>query len=78
LLVPANTAAHLNQPEVKEMQIELLTIPEFLAKFSISRTSFYREVSEGRLKILKLGRSSRIAVDEANRWLTAIKAAAVN
>ena len=51
------------------MSKELITIPEFLLKFSISRTSFYREVGEGRLSIIKRGRRTLVSYEEAMRWM---------
>lgn len=54
------------------MEKELFTISEFLVKFSISRASFYREVADGRLHLLKRGRRSLISRAEAERWLKAL------
>lgn len=51
---------------------KLLKIPEFLELYSISRTAFYREVSAGRLPLVKIGKASRIAIDDAEAWAAAL------
>lgn len=48
-------------------------IPEFCRIYVISRTSLYREVQAGRLKLLKRGRRSLIERSEAERWFASIK-----
>jgi predicted DNA-binding transcriptional regulator AlpA len=50
----------------------LLKIPEFLELYSISRTAFYREVTAGRLPLIKIGKASRIAVEDAEAWASAL------
>jgi len=50
----------------------LLKIPEFLELYSISRTAFYREVTAGRLPLIKIGKASRIAVEDAEAWACAL------
>ena len=40
---------------------ELMTMGEFLARYSIGRTTAYREVAAGRLKLRKLGTATRVA-----------------
>ena len=51
---------------------KLLKIPEFLELYSISRTAFYREVSAGRLALTKIGKASRVSVDDADAWLAGL------
>ena len=51
---------------------KLLKIPEFLELYSISRTAFYREVNEGRLALTKIGKASRVAVEDADAWAAAL------
>ena len=51
---------------------ELMTVADFCARYSISRTSLYREVNAGRLKLRKFGSATRIARDEAERWADAL------
>lgn len=45
-----------------------LTIPEFLKQYPMGRSSLYRLVHEGKLRLTKFGRSSRIAKAEARAW----------
>lgn len=45
-----------------------ITIAEFKSRYRIGHTSFYREVSEGRIPLRKFGRASRIAEEDAEAW----------
>lgn len=47
---------------------ELLTVADFCFRYSISRTSLYREVNAGRLKLRKFGSATRIARSDAEAW----------
>lgn len=47
---------------------ELMTVADFLARYSIGRTTLYREVAAGRLKLRKLGSATRIARADAETW----------
>ena len=47
---------------------ELMTVGDFCARYSIGRTSFYREVGAGRLKLRKFGAASRVARPDAEAW----------
>lgn len=47
---------------------ELMTVAEFLTRYSISRTHFYREVGRGTIPLRKLGTASRIARADAEAW----------
>lgn len=51
---------------------ELLTVKDFMRAFRMGRTSFYREVSEGRLRIVKIGRATRITRVDAEAWMAAL------
>ena len=51
---------------------ELMTVGEFLARYSISRTSFYREVAARRISIRKLGTATRIARTDAEAWANSL------
>jgi len=55
------------------MDKELITIPEFISQFSISRTAVYREVKAKRLRLVKRGRRSLIARDDAATWLASLR-----
>lgn len=47
---------------------ELLTVADFLSRYSIGRTTFYREVAANRLRLRKLGTATRIARADAEAW----------
>jgi hypothetical protein len=47
---------------------ELMTVGDFLARYRIGRTTFYREVAARRLKLRKLGSATRIARSDAQAW----------
>lgn len=55
------------------MEKEIITVPEFLTRYSISRTAFYREVNAKRLRLLKRGRRSLIAREDAQAWVDLLK-----
>jgi excisionase family DNA binding protein len=44
------------------------TIPEFLELYPMGRSTFYRLVNEGQIRLTKFGRSSRIAKADAEAW----------
>jgi excisionase family DNA binding protein len=52
----------------------LMTVAAFHCEFSISRSAVYREASAGRLRLTKVGRSTRIAAEDAEAWLQAHRA----
>jgi len=47
---------------------ELMTVADFCARYSIGRTSAYREVAANRLKLRKFGTATRIARTDAEAW----------
>jgi predicted DNA-binding transcriptional regulator AlpA len=53
---------------------ELLTVPDFLDTYRISRTEFYRQLRqpESPLRLTKLGRASRIARADAEAWAASL------
>lgn len=53
---------------------ELMTVSDFLARYSIGKTTFYREVSSQRLRIKKLGAATRIARTDADAWAASLPA----
>ncbi len=55
-----------------DVQSHLITVADFLRLYSVSRTTFYREVAAGRLRILKLGTASRVKTDDAERWAASL------
>jgi excisionase family DNA binding protein len=52
---------------------ELMTVQDFLHNFSVGKTTFYREVEAGRLRIVKIGRSTRVTRLDAMDWLQNLK-----
>ena len=55
------------------MEKELYTIPEFVARYSISKTALYREVNAKRLRLVKRGRRSLICRQDAEAWLAGLR-----
>ncbi|AKQ42537.2 phage excisionase [Aurantiacibacter atlanticus] len=47
---------------------ELITVADFCERYSIGKTSFYREKNAGRLKTRKFGTATRIARADAEAW----------
>lgn len=45
-------------------------IPTFCQMHSIGRTRLYKEIKEGRLQVLKLGRRTLISAEAAAKWLS--------
>ena len=50
-------------------QPELYTFKDFLTVYPISRTTAYRELKAGRLRITKIRRRSYITRADAEEWL---------
>jgi predicted DNA-binding transcriptional regulator AlpA len=50
----------------------VITIAEFLHRYSIGRTRFYEEVAAGRLRLRKLGKKSLVSLDDAEKWLASL------
>jgi excisionase family DNA binding protein len=50
----------------------LITVQQFSERFGVPRSSFYRLVKAGQLSIIKVGRSSRVAVADAERWAASL------
>ena len=46
-----------------------MTVQEFLEWARISRTTFYKEVSEGRIPLKKVGKRSLVLMRDAEAWL---------
>lgn len=54
------------------MDNELLSLKTFTERFGVSRTLAYREISAGRLVARKVGKLTRIALDDARAWADAL------
>lgn len=50
---------------------ELMTVADFLTRYSISRTEFYRQVKKG-LPLVKLGAASRVRRTDAEAWAASL------
>ena len=46
----------------------LLTISEFIRLYPIGKTTLYRAVNAGQLRLTKIGRATRIAKADAKVW----------
>ena len=55
------------------MTKEFETLPEFMARNSISRSAVYREYKDGRLKFTKRGRRTLIHRDDSERWVAMLR-----
>ena len=44
---------------------DLMTVADFLARYSVGRTTFYREAAANRIRLRKLGTATRIARADA-------------
>jgi excisionase family DNA binding protein len=47
---------------------QLLTVAEFCARYSIGKTSLYREAAAGKIRLRKFGAATRIAIEDAEEW----------
>ena len=53
----------------QEVPVEkLLTVSEFCEQNGVGRSTVYRENAAGRLPFRKIGRATRIAQDDAQKW----------
>ena len=57
--------------EVKDMD-GFFTVPDFLTAFAVSRTEFYRQVQANKIRLTKIGRSSRVAKADAAAWAASL------
>ena len=58
------------------MNQELLTVAQFKERYQISHTSFYRQVQANKLRIIKIGASTRVRLADAEAWLASLTAGA--
>lgn len=57
-----------SQPERACPGARFLTLKQFSQRYQVSRSTIYRLAHSGAFTIVKFGRSSRIAFDEAEAW----------
>jgi len=55
-----------------------LTIQEFQQVYRIARTKIYEQIESGQLKAVKIGKKTVIRVDDAEKWLAALKPVELN
>jgi excisionase family DNA binding protein len=53
-------------------QPKFLTLAQFGDRYQVSRSTIYRLAQTGSFEIVKFGRSSRIAFDEAEAWAASL------
>ncbi len=51
---------------------KFLTLNQFCQRYQVSRSTVYRLAHSGAFKIAKFGRSSRIALTEAETWASSL------
>ena len=51
---------------------QLLTVRDVCALYSIGRTTLYREVAAGRLRLRKMGTATRIAREDVEAWVASL------
>ncbi len=56
----------------------LITVPEFIRLYAISRTSFYDQVKKGNLRLIKRGRRTLVAKADADAWLETLRQSSTN
>lgn len=52
---------------------EAYSVKDFCKKYSISKATFYREVTSGRLSIHKCGRRTLVSRKDSDLWLMSLK-----
>jgi len=53
---------------------KLITITEFCERYGVGRSTVYRENEAGRLPFRKIGRATRIAESDAQKWFDMLPA----
>jgi excisionase family DNA binding protein len=72
--VPARTiplASGSHSQEVLSEAREFMSVKQFCSLFSIGRSTVYAHMKSGRLKVQKIGRSTRISRQSVREWLPA-------
>lgn len=50
------------------MTQKLMTISTFCDSYSVSRSTFYRLAETGAIKPVKIGRATRVSLEDAEAW----------
>jgi len=56
-----------------ETSAKLYKLHEFILRTGLSRSTAYREIANGRLKVARIGRSVRISEAEICRYITSVE-----
>jgi hypothetical protein len=51
------------------MEQEIYRVEDFCVRYALSRRTFYREIKANRLHVIKRGRRTYIAREDADLWL---------
>jgi excisionase family DNA binding protein len=51
---------------------QLLSIPLFCKEYAVSRSTAYRLLASGQLVAVKIGKSTRVRSDDAERWAASL------
>ena len=52
-----------------EVKTQLFRILEVASRLALSRSSVYREIEAGNLKVVRIGKALRVTSDELDRYL---------
>ena len=67
--VVQHRASEQRKYEMSDSQPKLHHLGEFLSRTGLSRSSAYREIAKGNLKVTRIGRSVRISESEICRFI---------
>lgn len=59
---------HQGEDPVQHAPRHFYRIPEFAAEHRVGRSTVYREIKAGRLRVKKVGRSTLISAEDAAAW----------
>jgi excisionase family DNA binding protein len=60
------------------MDKNLSSVSEFCERNNISRTGFYREVRDGRLRVVKVRKNTRVTSRDEQDWLESLREPSTN
>ncbi len=61
-----------SQPDCAFFGAKFMTLAQFGQRYQVSRSTIYRLAQGGAFNIIKFGRSSRIAVEQAEIWAASL------
>lgn len=59
--------------QLPEVTPELMPLPYCEKVYGISHSGLYREINAGRIPLIKIGRASRIARADAEKWVASLE-----